>query len=74
MIKLVRPCISARRASWIFRLGARIDGRRRLVQNQQPRIGQHRAGNCQQLALPLRQVAAVILNDGIIALRQMDDK
>ena len=52
--------------------GTRIDGRGRLVQNQNRRILHHRARNRQQLLLTLRQRRLVIENR-VIAIRQRHD-
>lgn len=56
------------------RLGARIDGRSRLIQDHDRRIGHGGAGDRQQLPLPLREPAAVAPQDRLIPLRQHPDK
>ena len=55
-------------------LGAGIYAGGRLVQNQNRRAAQHYAGNAQQLALPLADVAAVLGNDGVVPVGQTADK
>ena len=54
--------------------GTRINGGSSFIQNQHRRICHRRPGNGQQLALALAEVAAVIGDPGVIALRQVADK
>ena len=51
-------------------LGAGVDGRGRLIQNHDRGICHSRAGDGQQLPLSLGEVAAVVAQRGIVALRQ----
>jgi hypothetical protein len=61
MTKLVRPSISRSSDRLLdARLGARVHAARRLVQDQDRRVGQDGAGDGQQLALPLAQVARAL--------------
>src|SRR5262249_30184033 len=46
----------------------------RLVENQNPWIGDERAGNGNTLALATRTAAAALTNDGVVALRQFHNK
>ena len=56
------------------RLGAGIDRAGRFIQNQHGRIGNRRTRNGKQLALTLRQVSAVALEHGVVAIRQAGDE
>src|SRR5438128_12614214 len=51
-------------------LGAGVDAARRLVEDQDARVGEHRARERQQLALPLTQRAALLRESRSVALRQ----
>ena len=55
-------------------LGASIDGRSGLVQDQQIGIGQNGARDGDELALSLRDVACIIGQHSIVSLRQVDDE
>ena len=55
-------------------LSAGIDGGCCFVQDQHRRQAEHHAGNAQQLLLALTDVAAVLGDDGIVALRQAADE
>jgi hypothetical protein len=55
-------------------LGAGINGGGGLVQDQHGRQAEHHAGDAEQLLLALTDVAAVLCNDGIVALGQAADK
>ena len=57
-----------------LQLGARIDTRSRLVQQQDSRVGEHDARNAQQLLLALAKRAAVLANHRVVAFRQLHDK
>ena len=52
----------------------RIDGGCRLVENQCRRVGYGRAGNGEQLSLPLGKVAAVSGQNRLVAVRQLADE
>ena len=51
-------------------LRARVDGGRRLVEDEHRRQAEHDARNAQQLLLPLGQAAAILGDRRVIALRQ----
>ncbi len=68
--KLVRPFIRRSKRLLDARLGAGVDAAGRLVQDQDARVGQDRAGNRQQLALSLAQVAAPLGEHRLVTLRQ----
>ena len=55
-------------------LGAGVDGAGGLVQHQNRSLAQRRAGNVEQLALALRQVRAVALDHGVVAVGQALDE
>ena len=57
-----------------LQLGAGIDARRRLVQQQNRRVGEHDARDAQQLFLTLAKRAAVLADDRIVAAWQLHDK
>ena len=53
---------------------ARVHAARRLVEDEDRRIGKNGAGGRQQLPLTLAQVAAIGSQFGIVAARQLADK
>ena len=55
-------------------LRAGIDGGGRLVENQHRRLGNRRPRDGQQLPLALREVRAVGIEQGVVALRQVGDE
>ena len=55
-------------------LRARIDVARRLVQNEHGRIGEHGAGDGDELFLPLGDVDGVVREDGIVPRGQLLDE
>src|SRR5215211_3377433 len=57
-----------------LRLGANVDVRRRLVEDQDARVGRRRARECYELPLPCRQVPAALADFGVVALRQPLDE
>ena len=54
--------------------GAGVDGGSRLVEDHHGRIRHRRAGNGDELPLPLREVGCLVPQHGIIAFRQTGDK
>ncbi len=56
------------------RLGARVHAAGGLIQDQDGRVGQDGAGDRQQLALSLAQVAGAFCEQGLVTLRQLADK
>ena len=57
-----------------LQLGAGIDARGRLVQQQNRRVGEHDARDAQQLFLTLAKRAAVLADHRIVAAWQLHDK
>jgi len=57
-----------------FDLRARVDGGRRLVEDEHRRQAEHDARDAQQLLLPLGQAAAILGDRRVIALRQAPDE
>ena len=57
-----------------MQLGARIDAARRLVQDQDARIGEDGARDGEQLALSLAQVAGPLRKGRIVPVRQAADE
>ena len=51
-----------------------VERARRLVEDQDARIGNERAGNGDALALTARERAAALADDGVIAFRQLQDE
>ena len=56
------------------RLGLRVEGAGRLVQDQDARLRQQRAGDRQALLLAAGEVGAVLLQQGVVALGQALDE
>ena len=54
--------------------GRRVEGRRRLVENQDRRVLEERAGDGQALALAARERAAALADDGVEAVRLAGDE
>ena len=53
-----------------FQLRSGINGRCRFVQNQHGRQTKHDTGDAEQLLLPLRKASSVLIDDGIVSIRQ----
>ena len=68
------PAHEAIHALFDERFRAGVYAARRFVQNQHGRVGDRRARNREQLALPLREVCAVGGEYGVVALRQVLDE
>ena len=51
-------------------LGSGVDAARRLIEDQDARIGNHCAGDGDQLPLPLAQVAAALADLRLVAVRE----
>ena len=51
-----------------------VDGRGRVVEQQDRRLEQHRARDGETLALAARQRVAALAEDGVVALRQLQDE
>src|SRR6185312_14506390 len=56
------------------RLGRRVQRARRLVQNENGRVLEQRAGDRQPLPLAARQRAAALADHGVVAARLADDE
>ena len=55
-------------------LGAGIDGRGCLIEDQHRRQAQHDAGNAQKLLLPLGKITAILGDHRVISIRHTLDK
>ncbi len=55
-------------------LGLGVEGGRGLVQDEDPRIRDERPREAEKLALAERQVAALLLEHGVVAVRKLDDE
>ena len=73
-MKLVRPRIMLGKGLLDAHLGAGVDGGGSFVQDQHGRQAEHHAGDAQQLLLALADVAAVLRDDGVVAVRQSADE
>jgi hypothetical protein len=51
-----------------------VEGAGRLVEDQDARIGDERAGNGDALALAARERRAALADDGVVALAQLEDE
>ena len=70
MTNEVRPSISVLHRALDEDLGARVHGRGRLVEDEDRRVGEERAGDREQLLLAGRHVGRVVVEDGVVALGQ----
>jgi len=50
--------------------GSRIDAARGLIQNEDGRVGQKRAGDGQELLLSLREIGGVLVDERVVAVGQ----
>src|SRR4029077_13904956 len=55
-------------------LGADVDGGGRLVEDQDPWVGEERAGERDQLALAQREARAALLQLRLVAVLQLEDE
>src|SRR5688572_15007711 len=53
--------------------GAEVEAAGRFVKDENPRLFEHRAGDCDALLLPAREADAVLAERGVVALRQLVD-
>ena len=74
MTKLVRPSQQLVQRLLDLALGAGVHARRGLVQDQDARVGQHGAGDGEELALPLAQAAAALAQHRVVAVGQPLDE
>ena len=49
-------------------LGPRVDRARRLVEDEDRRVGQERSGDRHQLPLAGAEIAALVVDDGVVAV------
>ena len=70
MTNVVRPVHEPRHRALDEHLGARVDRARRLVEDEDRRVGQERAGDGQQLLLAGREVRRVVVDDRVVAVGQ----
>ena len=69
MMIVVRPCITSRKRAADLVLLARVDRRRRVVEDQDARVGEHRARDRDALPLTTRERVAVLADDRVVARR-----
>ena len=74
MMNTVRPVAIARMFCWIDALALVVERAGRLVEDQDARIGDQRAGDGDALALAARQAAAALADDGVVAFGQLEDE
>ena len=70
----VRPASRRRIAPSILRLALQVDVGGGLVEDQDPRVGDQRAGEREQLALPGRQLGSALADLGVVAVGQLGDE
>ena len=70
---VVRPAISRSSAAWISRSLTGVEGRRRLVEDQDPRILQQDPRDRDPLLLAARQLVAALADDRVVAVGQLRD-
>ena len=70
----VRPPSRRRRPSSILRLGVDVDVRGRLVEHEDARVGDQRAGERDELALAGGELGAALADLGVVAVLQRDDE
>ena len=73
MTKAVRSASRRWSACWICRSVSAVDRRGRLVQDQDPRVGEQRAGEREQLPLPAGEPRAALLHLGLVPLEPQDE-
>jgi hypothetical protein len=74
MAIVVRPCTRLSRRLLDFLLGLGIHRRGGLVEDQDARVDQQRAGDGDALALAARQALAALAHQRVVALRQAQDE
>ena len=70
----VRPASRRRRPCSMRALGVQVDVRGRLVEHEDARVGDQRAGERDQLALAGRELRAALADFGVVAVRQLGDE
>ena len=68
MMNDVRPCRSRRSARSMRLLGADVDRARRLVEDQDPRVGEQRPREGDELALAEREAEAALAELRVVAV------
>ena len=74
MTKAVRPSSKMQQRLLNMNLGAGVDAAGGLIEDQDARISQDRAGDRQQLPLPLAEVMPLLRNLGLVAAGQQVDE
>ena len=74
MISVVRPAISRSQRVVDLLLDLHVDGRRRVVEHEDRRVHEQRAGDRDPLALPAREREAALADDGVVALGHLADE
>ena len=74
MISVVRPRIASRRPSADPRLGRRVDGGGRVVEDEDPRVDRERARDREPLALAARERDPALADHRVVAVRQPLDE
>ena len=74
MTNVVRPAITSRSAVLDLLLGRGVDGRRRVVEHEDPRVGQQRARDRQPLALAAGQRQPALADARVVAVGQLGDE
>ena len=74
MMKTVRPSAISLHVLLDDALALVVERARRLVEDQDARIGDQRAGDRDALALAAREAAAALADDRVVAFRQLQDE
>ena len=61
--------MTGRSVSWISRLDPRVDGGGGVVEDEDARVGEQRAGQRDALALAAGQGEPLLADDGVVAVR-----
>ena len=71
---VVRSCAIRRSVAWISSSTRRVDRRGRVVEQQDLRVGEQRAGERDPLALTARQREALLADDRVVAVGEPQDE
>ena len=74
MMNAVRPARSVASAVLDAALGPDVDARRRLVEDQDARVGEERPGERDELALAEREAGAALGDLGLVAVLELEDE
>ena len=74
MMITVRPCAIDPQVALDDLLALGVERRGRLVEDQDARIADQRAGDGDALALAAREVGAALVDDRVVAVRQLEDE